>query len=243
VADPFFDGLLAEGYDALYANRDVDGEIRLVLERAGGWLGSRRQLQVLDVGCGTGQHLRALIKHHANVVGIDVSAALVEIARKTVPDVRLEVADIRTFGLGQRFDLVLALFGVFDYLWRIEDVRAGLRSVAMHLRRDGMLYMVVSRAAAMDPKPQTAEVTLSDGSKLLRCTTPTPYDADDSTVKLTYDFLRTGVDGAEIHHQETHVMRAWTKTELQLFLGEAGFRIEHTWSQGAALHVLARRVG
>lgn len=238
----FFDGLLAEGYDALYGSRDVAGEIRVALERGRTWLGGSK-LSVLDVGCGTGHHLTALFEQRQDAVGMDISPALVEIARKRLPDCRIEVADLRTFALGEQFDMVIGLFGVFDYLWQVESIRAALRSVAMHTRRGGILYLSVSRAAAMNPQAQKRAVALDDGRCLERTTTPSDYDADGISVKLRYDFEL--FDGHELvaTHYEQHIMRAWTKTELRLFLDEAGFRLEDTWPDGAAMYVMARRVG
>jgi SAM-dependent methyltransferase len=236
----FFSGVLASGYDALYRGRDVDAEVKLVLERAGGWLG-RDKLNVLDLGCGTGQHIEALARRGHRAVGVDVSPALVVLARERNPDARIEVADLQTFALGERFDLAVALFGVFDYLWSLEQVRAGLRSTALHLRRDGVLYMVVSRAGAMTPDWRFVEVELDDGTRLLRWTKPSDYDADSGIVKLTYEFLLLDDDRVVARHQETHVMRGWTTTELRLFLGEAGFRVEAVTAQGATFHALARR--
>jgi len=238
----FFDGLLAESYDALYGGRDVDAEIKLVLERTRSWLGGSK-LSVLDVGCGTGLHMQALLKQRQDVVGMDISPALVAIAQRNLPDERIEVGDLRTFALGQQFDLVLALFGVFDYLWQIEGIRASLRSVAMHTRRGGILYLVVSRASTMAPEEQDRRITLDDGRVLQRWTTPSAYDPDGISVKLRYDFKLTELDGSFTEHYELHIMRAWTKTELQLLLDEAGFRIENTWVDGPTMHVMARRTG
>lgn len=241
--ESFFDGLLAKHYDDLYGSRDVRSEIKLVLERSRTWLSGGR-ISALDVGCGTGHHLVALKEQRVSCVGMDIAPALVELARERLPDCRIEVADLRTFALGQQFDLILGLFGVFDYLWRIEDVRAALRSIAMHLRRGGIFYFTVSRAATMNPQPQERTVELEDGGKLYRKTTVTDYDPDGITVKLRYEFeRRAAAGGITGNHYEIHIMRAWTKTELILFLGEAGLRIENSWPDGATLHVMARRTG
>jgi SAM-dependent methyltransferase len=240
----FFSGVLAAGYDALYADRNVDAEVGTVLERVAGWLGGGN-IDVLDLGCGTGRHIEALTARGYRTTGIDMSAALVDIARRRNPGARVEVGDLRSFALGQRFDLAIALFGVFDYLPTIHDVRAGLRSTAIHLSQGGVLYMVVSRAGAMQPVAQYREAKLDDGNVLLRWTKPGPYNADSGIVRLTYEFVVVDStrDNVLATHQETHVMRSWTATELRLFLEEAGFRCESLNVQEATFNVLARRVG
>lgn len=238
--DPFFDGALAAGYDALYRKRDVEGEVATVMRAADGWL--PKPYSVLDLGCGTGRHIEELAGRGYRATGIDVSPALVDIARRRNPGERIEVADLRSYSLGESFDLAIALFGVLDYLPGISDVRRGLRQTAMHLRTGGMLYAVVSRAGAMQPEKQFVEVALEDGSQLLRWTSPSEYDHDRGVVKLTYDFLLLADGEVLARHREQHVMRGWTATELRLFLEEASFNVESLTTRGPTFHVLARRV-
>ena len=39
-------------------------------------------ITVLDIGCGTGAHLRLYQKEKCNIYGIDLSAAMIDVARK-----------------------------------------------------------------------------------------------------------------------------------------------------------------
>src|SRR5688500_1299052 len=50
--------------------------------------------RVLEVGCGTGVFLRAAADRRLEVVGLDASAALLELARERVPDAELHVGDM-----------------------------------------------------------------------------------------------------------------------------------------------------
>jgi SAM-dependent methyltransferase len=71
-------------------------------------LGTRRYDRILDVGCGTGGMLRALADHGREIVGIDFSAEALRRASKNASDlanVRLIQADLRSFNLGETFDL------------------------------------------------------------------------------------------------------------------------------------------
>lgn len=62
--------------------------------------------RVLDAGCGTGAMSALLAERGADVVGIDISPALIKIASKRNPDPRI------TFCSGDMFDAGL---GTFDY--------------------------------------------------------------------------------------------------------------------------------
>lgn len=65
--------------------------------------------RALDVGCGSGHRTVELAEHMDEVVGVDLSAPLIEIARERRPHprVRLEAVDIRDFVDAAGFDLVV----------------------------------------------------------------------------------------------------------------------------------------
>lgn len=64
----------------------------------------------LDFACGTGRVLRLLSHRCSDSVGIDVSESMLEVARREVPDARLECADITREQVlsDAKFDLITA---------------------------------------------------------------------------------------------------------------------------------------
>jgi SAM-dependent methyltransferase len=76
---------------------------------------------VLDVGCGTGEHALLATRHGADAVGVDLAAAAIERARAKARarglGARFEVGDaLNLSALGLRFDTIIdsGLFHVFD---------------------------------------------------------------------------------------------------------------------------------
>jgi SAM-dependent methyltransferase len=57
-------------------------------------LGDVRGKRVLDAGCGSGPTSVALIERGADVSGFDLSAAMIEIARRSLPETDLRVHDL-----------------------------------------------------------------------------------------------------------------------------------------------------
>jgi ubiquinone/menaquinone biosynthesis C-methylase UbiE len=78
---------IAPTYDRRYVVSDYSGVERTV--RA--FVGPELIGHVLEVGCGTGHWLQVSGEHALHVVGVDVSAPMVAVARAAAPDAKLAV--------------------------------------------------------------------------------------------------------------------------------------------------------
>ena len=84
------------------------------------------QAKVLELGCGTGRVTIPLSQHCDSVRGIDISEAMIAICREklqrdNIPltKVKVDVGDITTLDLGQKFDFIISPFRVFQNLERM----------------------------------------------------------------------------------------------------------------------------
>lgn len=94
--------------------------------------------RLLDVACGTGLHL-AQLRAYYTAEGLDLTPAMLEVARARCPDVPLHVGDMRTFDLGQRFDVVTCLFSSVGHLPTPADLAQAVRAMARALVPGGVL--------------------------------------------------------------------------------------------------------
>jgi cyclopropane fatty-acyl-phospholipid synthase-like methyltransferase len=101
--------------------------------------------QLLDAGCGTGEHTLLAASSGADALGVDVSPLAIERARGKAAtrgiSARFEVADALRLGdLGLAFDTIIdsGLFHVFDDQSRLRYVT----SLASVLRPGGRLYLM-----------------------------------------------------------------------------------------------------
>lgn len=69
----------------------------------------------LDVGCGTGRLMGLLNQHGFRTDGIDVSPAMIALARDRNPNARLFLADICQWHLPRPYDLIVA----WDSVWHV----------------------------------------------------------------------------------------------------------------------------
>ena len=128
----------AELYDELYSFKDYAAEaakIRGVIaaERPGA-------RSVLDVACGTGNHAKEL-SDVFEVDGVDIEPAFVKIAQGKAPKGRFCVADMRSFNLGRKYDIVQCLFSSIGYLLTPTDIIAALTCFHEHLAPGGVMLV------------------------------------------------------------------------------------------------------
>jgi len=94
----------------------------------------------LDVGCGTGRAFRPLLHRGWQVVGCDLSPAMLKVAGlEGGGDVDLHVADMRELPRFGEFDLVLSLNDSVNYLLGDDDLRLALAGMRANLAEDGLL--------------------------------------------------------------------------------------------------------
>jgi SAM-dependent methyltransferase len=132
------------------------------------WPGRR----VLDAGCGMGRWLHFACQRGAEIVGMDVSAAVDVAARREGTNADFVQADLRSppFAAAS-FDLVYS-FGVVHHL---ADPAAAVRALAALVKPGGALRLYVYRSLADEDLPRRALLGLVTGIRSL--TTGLPPDA------------------------------------------------------------------
>lgn len=111
--------------------------------------------RALDAGCGAGRHTQALAERFDEVVGIDISEPLVDIARRqrSGPNVRYLVTDLASFTDADGFDLVFSS----TTLHHVADLDAAL----LHLRglvRAGGIVILIDNVAPRQTPPRWVHI-------------------------------------------------------------------------------------
>lgn len=135
-------GELARWYDPLYAatGKDHAAEARAMLDVAHRF--GVRPASVLDVACGTGQHLATFRATIEDAAGLDNAPTMLEVARERLPDdVPLRHGDMRRFDLGRTFDLVTCLFSSIGHVRDESDLDAAIGAMARHVAPGGALLV------------------------------------------------------------------------------------------------------
>jgi SAM-dependent methyltransferase len=99
-----------------------------------------RGKDVLDCGCGGGQHINFIAPYAKSITGVDLNA-LESAKRNTahLPHVTLVEADIARMDLGKQFDIVYSI-GVLHHT---DDPNASFRNIAKHCKPGGKVIVWV----------------------------------------------------------------------------------------------------
>jgi len=139
MPEEWFQKWFNEDYLATYPHRDeaeAEGELDRLIEL----LELKPPLSLLDLGCGTGRHCRALAKRGFEVMGLDLSPTLLHIAQLRSPDIPYLRRDMRSFDDLGPFDLILNFFTSFGY-FTLEEDQAVLDCVAHALKPGGRFFL------------------------------------------------------------------------------------------------------
>ena len=122
---------------------------------------------VLELGCGTGSVLAGLGSGFS-LAGIDQSPEMLAIARRKCPTATFYQADITSFSLDERFDVVLCVFDTLNHVPTFAGWRAVFERVSEHLSPGGLFVFdlnTVGRLRSLSESPPW--VHHFDGNTLL----------------------------------------------------------------------------
>ncbi len=212
----------AEYYDLLYSWKNYEDEAEriraLVAERA------PTAATLLDVGCGTGKHLESL-RRWFTVEGLDAEPALLDIARRRLPDVPLALTDMRRFDLGRSFDVVTSLFGSVAYLPTPDDLAAAIANMARHVAPGGLLIVEPFLTPdAFDPLHLARPMVGSTDDLTVVRMNGHRLDGLRAVLEMHYLVARPG---SVTHLVEDHVLSLFTLDDFRASFARAGLESEH----------------
>ncbi len=129
-------GYGAKVYDTIYRWKDYDGEtkrIKEILAENGKTSGT-----LLDVACGTGQHLIRL-KNDFDVEGLELDPEMAAIA--CVRGLTIHEGDMATYRMDRKFDVVTCLFSSIGYMETPERLAQAVANLAAFLNPGGLLLV------------------------------------------------------------------------------------------------------
>jgi SAM-dependent methyltransferase len=209
-----------ELYDFIYSEfKDFDaeaGEVADLLRRT-----CPSAKRILDVGCGTGRHARALMDTHGFVVdGLDIESGFLEIARKRCPGATFFRGDMASFDLEQTYDAVICLFSSIGYVRTLDRLALTARSIRRHVAPGGVA--IIEPWFTPDAfHDRVLHMNTVDREDLKVCRV-NRTEIRDRISWLEFHYLVAGSE--EIRHlREVHELGLFTEGEMMEAFRSAGF--------------------
>jgi len=138
--------LLAPHYDAVTGDCAAEAAfIHDLIERRHG-----RAATLLDLGCGTGGITSRLAGAY-QVSGLDISPGMLAVARDKLPGrTRLYLADMTSFRLDARFDVVVCAYQGINHLLSLAAWQASFDRAREHLNRDGLFVFDIATLSHLE---------------------------------------------------------------------------------------------
>lgn len=116
--------------------------------------------RVLDLCCGSGHVTKELVARGYHVTGVDLSPALLEKARQSLPGTEFLVQDARKLLLPSKYHAVLSTFDSLNHILRLDDLHDVFAGVRQHMTENGLFVfdMNSEQAYFVDLRQWTATV-------------------------------------------------------------------------------------
>jgi SAM-dependent methyltransferase len=231
----------AKYYDQIYLKRNDYRNESEVVQNIISRFERKPSETLLDVGCGTGEHLKHFSQHF-RCTGLDVSKEMINVARAKAPNVRFEVADMRDFRLRDRFDVITCLFSSIGYVQNLRNLARTLQNFHVHLANDG-LALIEPWVFRKDFRKGNVSIDTyeDEKTKLVRMGTS---ELTESRWLVHFHYL-TAANGEIKHTKEIHKMIAADYEDYVRGFNSAGyseikFLGENEWTRTRGLFVATK---
>lgn len=102
-----------------------------------------RARKVLELACGTGSILKHLERQY-EISGLDLSPAMLAIARKKVPKANLYHQNMVTFRIPEKFDVIFCVFDSINHVLRFSDWKKVFANAGKHLSGEGLFVFDIN---------------------------------------------------------------------------------------------------
>ena len=216
-------GAFAAFYDAL--TDDVDyaawaDYLLAAVTRHGGSAAS-----VLDLACGSGSLSLELARRGCEVIGVDMSADMLAVAREKAAEEEQDILflcqDMRQLDLYGTVDTAVCMLDSLSHILHTEELREIFRRLGLFIAPDGLLLFDVNT-------PYKHAHVLGDNAFVFEreeflCTWRNRYLPATHEVEMDLDFFLEEEDGTYSRFTDTVRERAYSLQTWKSLLSEAGF--------------------
>jgi ubiquinone/menaquinone biosynthesis C-methylase UbiE len=215
----------AEHYDAF--NEENSKIINQFIEKT---LQKYNVKTVLDLTCGTGSQVFWLAKRGYDVVGSDINAKMLSIAKEKAQKEALDIpflkGDMRTAKVGT-FDAVITIFNSVGHLTK-SDFEKTMRNIHRNLNEGGIYIFDIFNLSYLMKDNNITKLTIdwqtiTDNAKIREIQYST-IDKNGTLASYTIDHVQTASDKPKIS-KSSQTLQVYTAKQLKEMLQRNGFKV------------------
>ncbi len=183
--------------------------------------------RVLDLACGTGSMSLIMAKTGIDVVGVDRSPEMIDVARRKAKEqnekIEYRVEDALTMTpIRPPVDSAICLFDSLNNILEHDALADAFRNVKRSLRDGGVFIFDVNTAYAFRHGMFNQRSSVMD--EPLRYIWKSKYDESSQLCQVTMEFeIKPRGSQSERSFTEVHLQKAYSRVEIEDMLNDAGF--------------------
>tara|TARA_B100001175_G_C19514040_1_gene645981 strand:+ start:4076 stop:4819 length:744 start_codon:yes stop_codon:yes gene_type:complete len=200
-------------YNIVYKKKNYKSEIDYIIKV----LGSRIKhiKSILELGSGTGSHAYFLLKKGFNLTCVEQSRDMIANFKVKSKSVKIVNKDLKKIKLKKKFDLVLSMFHVINYMTKNKDLDSFFKVASSHLNSGGfLLFDTWYYPAVKYNRPKITKKIFKDKNFVIdRKATPKKLDKKIYKIKYNINILNLN-NSKNSNFTEVHKIRAFEISEL-----------------------------
>ena len=216
--------VLSQIYDELMVNVDYDMWSEyleyLILEQG------EKPLNILELGCGSGNVTEKLLEKGYEVVGIDYSEEMLELAEEKTEEFGNNIIyiqqDLREIDFEvYEIDTVISANDTFNYITDIKDVEHIFSYLYPRIKKGGQLVFDISSEYKLEHV--LGNNTYGESFDDMVYLWENFYDSEQKLVNMDINFFEKNGSTYE-RFSETHIQRAYSVEEIKAVLEKIGYQ-------------------
>ena len=186
---------------------------------------------ILDLGCGTANHMIPLINRGYRVAGVDRSREMLLIAKQKLDRLGLQAQlfknNLESFQFNGRFDAVIGMFSVIDYIVQMKKIVPLFKNIVSHMSKNAIVLFDFWNAEAVEGyfTPAKKRIFSFEGKTIERRSMTKIYP-EKRMCQVNY-ICTLRQNGRPLKKfQEKHWLRYFSIEEMKILLQEAGLEVD-----------------
>ena len=209
-------------YDLVYFKKKYKKEISFLLN-----LLKKKKIKfkkILELGSGTGSHGKYLKKLGFDIIGVEKSSQMIKISKEKKIGFKIYNSDLKEFRINKKFDLVISLFHVINYMTKKTSLNKFFDTASFHLKKNGYLVFDTWYTPGVNFIKPSKKIKIFTNKEFKVVKKVFPKKTNKTNFDINYKFeIFNKSSGLLFHFFEKHKIRHFNIDDLVLVARKKNF--------------------